>query len=110
MACCLCLCASCIELHHGAKITQVTESGPSLLDRAGDDIAYKIYVPIVSAPPSSDFGPYRCWARFDINHLPSRQRFRRRTLGFPATAVGDAANRCTQVHAPQRIKVSYDMG
>ncbi|EUC27628.1 hypothetical protein COCCADRAFT_41699 [Bipolaris zeicola 26-R-13] len=83
---CWCLCASCMELHRGAKITQVAKSGPSLFDHAGDDIAYKIPVPVVSAPLS------------------------RRTLRIPATAVGDAANRRTQVHAPQRIKVSYEIG
>lgn len=107
---CLCLCASCMELHRGAKITQVTESGPSLLNHADDGIAYKTPMPIVSAPLSSDFYTYCCWTRFDINHLPSRQRFRRGTLRIPATAVGDAANRRTQVHAPQKIKVSYKIG
>ncbi|XP_014552768.1 hypothetical protein COCVIDRAFT_41152 [Bipolaris victoriae FI3] len=83
---CWCLCASCMELHRGTKITQVAKSGPSLFDHAGDDIAYKIPVPVVSAPLSSDFRTYR------------------------STAVGDAANRRTQVHAPQRIKVSYEIG
>lgn len=49
-----------MELHRGAKITQVAKSGPFLFDHAGDDIAYKIPVPVVSAPLSSDFRTYRC--------------------------------------------------